>query len=64
MEIFQIRWVGREGDANSKFFHGIMTSRCRANALLFVDVDGVRVEGVANVREVVFNNFLTTLQVH
>jgi hypothetical protein len=38
----RLNWL-REGDANSKFFHGIMTARRRANALLFIDVNGARV---------------------
>jgi exonuclease III len=52
----RLNWL-REGDANSKFFHGILAARRRTNALLFIDVDGVRVEGVANVRGAVFNHF-------
>jgi len=51
-----IQWL-REGDANSKFFNGILAARRRANALLFIDVDGVQVKGVANVRGAVFNHF-------
>ena len=52
----RLNWL-REGDANSKFFHGIMTARRRANTLLFLDVGGARVEGVANVSSAVFNHF-------
>jgi hypothetical protein len=49
-------WL-RDSDANSEFFHGIMTARRRVNALLSINVDGVRVEGVTGVRGAVFNHF-------
>jgi hypothetical protein len=54
-----LNWI-REGDANSKFFHGTMSSRRRANNISILDVDGVSVEGVDNVRTAVFNHFRTT----
>ena len=41
-------WLS-EGDANSKFFHAVMSSRRRRNALSYVLVDGVEIEGVHNV---------------
>ena len=36
----------REGDANSKFFHSTMYSRCRHNAICSILADGVMIEGV------------------
>jgi len=36
----RLQWL-REGDANSKFFHNIMSSRSRRNTLPFFLVDGV-----------------------
>jgi len=50
------QWL-REGDANSKKFHGIMTGRRRGNAVSSVVVNGVSVEGVDNVRNAVFSHF-------
>lgn len=47
----------REGDANSKFFHSIMSSRRRANDIYVFDVGGIQVEGVGNVRAAMFNYF-------
>ena len=51
-------WL-REGDANSKFFHGVMSGRKRQNTINRMLVDGVFVEGVHNVRSAVFNHFST-----
>jgi hypothetical protein len=51
-------WL-KDGDANSKFFHGVMTGRRRHNAINMVSVDGLVVEGVHNVRSAVFNHFST-----
>jgi len=52
----RLQWL-REGDANSKFLHGIMSSRRRRNALPLFLVNGMLVEGVDNVRSVVFTHF-------
>jgi len=52
----RLQWL-REVDANSKFFHGIMSSRKRKNSILFFLVNGVLVEGVNNVRSAVFSHF-------
>ena len=50
-------WL-REGDANSKKIHGIMSSRRRGNVVSCFLVDGVLIEGVDNVRRAVFLIFL------
>jgi len=47
----------REGDANSKYIHALMTDRRRRNAISSILVDGDRVEEVFDVREAVFNHF-------
>ncbi|XP_024632722.1 uncharacterized protein [Medicago truncatula] len=51
-----MNWV-KEGDANSKFFHNMMSNRQRRNPLHLLHVDGVIVEGVQNIRIAVFNHF-------
>ena len=51
-----IQWL-REGDANSKFFHGIMSNRRRRNSIPSFFVNGVQIEGVQNVRNAVFSHF-------
>jgi len=54
-------WL-REGDANSKKIHGIMSSRRRGNAVTCFLVDNVLIEGVDNVRKAVFSHFSTHFQ--
>lgn len=49
-------WL-HEGDANTNFFHGVMSNRRRQNAINLVFVDGVNVEGVQNIRAAVYNHF-------
>jgi len=49
-------WV-KEGDANSKFFLSMMSIRQRQSSIHLVHVDGVPVEGIPNIRTVVFNHF-------
>jgi len=59
----RLQWL-REGDANSKFFHNIMSSRSRRNTIPFFLVDGLLVEGVDNVRAAVFNHFSSHFKAH
>jgi hypothetical protein len=56
-----MQWLS-EGDANSKFFPNIMSSRNRRNAIPFFLVDGVLVEGVDNVRSTVYTHFSSHFQ--
>ncbi|MCI42713.1 endonuclease/exonuclease/phosphatase family protein, partial [Trifolium medium] len=41
----RLGWL-KDGDANSKFFHGVMSSRKRGNAIHSLVVNGSQVEGV------------------
>jgi len=52
----RMNWL-QDGDANSKFFHGYMSNRRRSNAINVVNVDGVYIEGVQDIRAAVFNHF-------
>ena len=54
----RLNWL-KEGDANSKFFHGVMSGRKRHNTINMVLVDGAYVEGVNHVRSAVFTHFST-----
>lgn len=57
----RLLWL-REGDANSKYFHAIMSGRRRKNAMSSIVVDNNIVDGVSNVREAVFNHFMHHFQ--
>jgi hypothetical protein len=52
----QSRWL-KEGDANSKYFHLVLTSRRRGNAISVIQADGVTLEGVNPIRNAVFSHF-------
>jgi hypothetical protein len=52
----RVNWL-KEGDANYKFFHGIMSSRRRSNALISLNINGVPIEGLTEVRHTVFQHF-------
>ena len=47
----------QERHANTKKINGVMSSRRQHNALRLLQVNGVQVEGVQNVREAVFHHF-------
>jgi hypothetical protein len=55
------QWLG-EGDANTKFFHAIMSNRMRRNAASSFLVNGVMVEGVDNVCGAIYSNFSSHFQ--
>ena len=57
----RVQWF-KEGDANSKFFHQVMSSRRSRNAIPFFLVNGALVEGVDNVCNAVFTHFRTYFQ--
>ena len=59
----RLKWL-QEGDENSKFFHGIMSTRRRCNIINLVNVNGVSVEGAHNIRAAVFNYYPNHFQHH
>ena len=52
----QILWL-KDGDANSKYFHTILSSRWRRNAIVSLLVNGNLVEGVQPIQNAVFSHF-------
>ncbi|XP_024636355.1 uncharacterized protein [Medicago truncatula] len=57
----RVQWL-RDGDANSKFFHSVLSRRRRHNALSSILVDDVVVEGVEPIRNAVFTHFAKHFQ--
>ncbi|GAU10444.1 hypothetical protein TSUD_420650, partial [Trifolium subterraneum] len=52
----RVNWL-KEGDANSKFFQGLMSSRRQSNTIISLQAGGRVVEGVEEVRWEVFQHF-------
>jgi hypothetical protein len=52
----RLLWL-REGGDNSKYYHSVLKSRRRRNALSSIMVDGVRLEGVLPVRQAEYAHF-------
>lgn len=52
----RLNWL-KEGDANTRFLHGILASRRLINSIVKINVNGGDVEGLENFRGVVFNHF-------
>jgi len=50
------RWL-KDGDANSKYFHSMLSSRRRRNSIVSLMVNGNLVEGVLPIRNAVFSHF-------
>ncbi|PNX76937.1 cysteine-rich receptor-like protein kinase, partial [Trifolium pratense] len=49
-------WL-KEGDANSKYFHSVLASCSRRNAISVIHVEGASLEDVAPIRQAVFSHF-------
>ena len=47
----------KDGDANSRYFHTVLSSRRRRNAIVSLVVNGNIVEGVQPIRNAVFTHF-------
>jgi len=50
------RWL-KDGDANSKFFHTLLSNRHRRNSIVTLKVNGNLVEGAQPIQNVVFSHF-------
>ncbi|CAI8587708.1 unnamed protein product [Vicia faba] len=58
----KLNWL-RVGDGNSKFYHGFMSSRRRSNTITYLSVNDALVEGVAPIKEAVFQHFQSHFKV-
>jgi len=52
----RLLWL-KDGDANSKYFHSVLSSRRCRNSIISLLVDGKIVEGVQPIRNAVFSHF-------
>jgi hypothetical protein len=52
----RLLWL-KDGDANSKYFHSVLSSRRRRNSIISLLVDGNLVEGVQPIRNAVLSHF-------
>jgi hypothetical protein len=52
----QLHWL-KDGDANSRYFHSVLSSRRRRNSIVALLVNGNLVEGVHPIRNAVFSHF-------
>lgn len=55
------KWI-REGDTNSKYFHGCINIRRRGNEILYLNFNGRQVDEVNKMKSVVKNHFQTHFQ--
>ena len=47
----------KDGDANSKYFHSILSSRRRRNSIVSLLINGTLVEGVQPIQNAIFSHF-------
>ena len=52
----RLHWL-KDGDANSKYFHSVLSNRRKRNAIVSLMVNGSLVEGVQSIRNAVFSHF-------
>jgi len=52
----RLLWLN-DGDANSKYFHSVLSSRRKCNAIVSLVVNSSLVEGVQPIRQAVFSHF-------
>jgi hypothetical protein len=59
----RLLWL-KDGDANSKYFHSVLSSRRRRNSIVSLMVNGNLVEGVQPIRNVVYTHFKDHFAAH
>jgi hypothetical protein len=59
----RLLWL-RDEDANSRYFHSSLSSRRRRNSIISLSVNGLFVEGVQPIRNVVFSHFRNHFAAH